>query len=318
MGLAPLVHAGSGRRAPGHAVPGAAVVVPDEGRDGRLPPGVRRALRAARPKRRERGPSHARGRSVRADERHAAVRRRQRRCRDRRVPHAEGAAVRVRARPGHRAAPLGRLPPARAARGGGRARRGARQLRRRDRARRGVRAPGLALGQRAWRGPLPARLARIARGVPHRPIPPTSRALEADADRPQGRSEGRGDGRSADPGQDQGPRRAWRSARAAGRRRPGRAAAAERRPRARRAERHLVHRFPARLSLDRSSRLRRCWDADPRSRRRELRARPLLHGARVPVRPVLRGAPRHGPGREAPREADRAHSSGRTEDRVAA
>ena len=54
LGLAPALLAGVPRRAAGDAVPGAAHRVPDEGRDGRLPRGVRDALRAPGPQRRGR------------------------------------------------------------------------------------------------------------------------------------------------------------------------------------------------------------------------------------------------------------------------
>ena len=54
LGLAAPVHAGALRRARRDAVPGAARLVPDQGRDGRLPRGLRRALRAAGAQRRRR------------------------------------------------------------------------------------------------------------------------------------------------------------------------------------------------------------------------------------------------------------------------
>ena len=95
----------------GHAVPGRRPSVPDQGRDGGLPRGVRGAVRAARADRRPGGAALARRRplpgggrrpaSVEAEHVVVAMASYQR-------PQAAG--VRARARPRHRAAALARLP----------------------------------------------------------------------------------------------------------------------------------------------------------------------------------------------------------------
>src|SRR3712207_6871006 len=53
LGLFASVHPCSLRRASGHALPGAGQLLPDQGRDGRLPGGIRRPLRPPGEKRRE-------------------------------------------------------------------------------------------------------------------------------------------------------------------------------------------------------------------------------------------------------------------------
>ena len=57
LGLAPTVHPGPLRRSAGLGVPSSVLVVPHEGRPGRLLCGLRCALRAPRPNRRTRGPA---------------------------------------------------------------------------------------------------------------------------------------------------------------------------------------------------------------------------------------------------------------------
>ena len=112
--------------------------------------------------------------------------------------------------------------------------------------------------------------------------------------------------RPADPGEEGRPRRVGVEM-AAGphRRRAGRPAGAGRRPGARRDERRVVHRLPAGLLLDRPADHRRRRLAAGAARRRGRRAGPLLRRAGVPVRVLLDAGRRRRPGRRVRREAPR-------------
>ena len=116
---------------PGMPFPAPRTDVPDEGRDGRLPRGVRGALRASGPQRRGRRGADEGERPIRRAGRQRALRGRQRRRRHRRLQEAVHARVRGRARSEHHPASLQRLPQPVAAAG----RAGARRRRRATRAR---------------------------------------------------------------------------------------------------------------------------------------------------------------------------------------
>ncbi len=145
-GLAPRVHPGPPRWAARHAVPRAGRVVPHEGRGGRLPGGLRGALRPAGAHGRHGGRARPGRRPVRRDGRRPPVRGRQRGAGPGRVPAPPGPGLRPRARSGDRAAALQRVPEAFPAAGGRRPRRGRRQLGGRDRLGGVPRAPDLAVG----------------------------------------------------------------------------------------------------------------------------------------------------------------------------
>ncbi len=129
LGFPPALHARALRRAAGMALSRARLVVPDEGRNGRLPRGVRRALRAARSKRGPCRQNFQGRRPVRRRIGERPHRGRQRRRRDRRAPALPASRVRASARSQHRSAPLERVLQSSAASGGRRARRRRRQLR---------------------------------------------------------------------------------------------------------------------------------------------------------------------------------------------
>ena len=111
--------------AAGPAVPAPSVVLPGQGRGGRLPRGVRRAPRpAGAPRRPRRAARPATGDGYVAAHHRRPRQLRQRRGRDRHLrPYAERPGVRRRARPGDPAAALERVPPSRPARRRARARR---------------------------------------------------------------------------------------------------------------------------------------------------------------------------------------------------
>ena len=120
MALAAALLARGRRRAARDALPCAAVLLPDRARDGRVPRDVRRALRTPRRERGQRRQPRPRRRRVRDLGRREALRGGQRRRRDRSLPPraSRDAAVRRRARPRDRAAPLRGLPRPRAVRDG--------------------------------------------------------------------------------------------------------------------------------------------------------------------------------------------------------
>ena len=146
LGFAAAVHAGAFRGARRHALPGAAARVPDQGRDGGLPRGVRRAGSRCRCARHARRPAVAPGTPIPGRRRRPAIRGRSGGRRHGQLPAAAGAGLRRRSRSRHPAAAFVRLPPSGAAPGRPRAARGGRQLGR---------------GDRAWR-----RRAATARGWP--------------------------------------------------------------------------------------------------------------------------------------------------------
>ena len=116
-------------------------------------------------------------------------------------------------------------------------------------------------------------------------------ALDGDAVGPEDAPQGALARRAAGSGEATGPGRRGGPARAAHGRRTGRAARVGGRPRARRRERHLVHRVPARLLVDPSSR-RRPEGAATRSRRGGQRAGAVLRGPGVPVLVLVHHDPR--------------------------
>ena len=138
---------------------------------------------------------------------------RARRRGDGELPAPQAAGVRARARPGHRPAPLARLPQPGPAPGGRRADRRRGQLGGGDRAGDGAGAatrPGCRAGTPATcrsgsTGP-PRRLGLAAVRAPGA-VPP--RADAGHADRPEGAAGDAGEGRAADPGQ---AARTWRRA----------------------------------------------------------------------------------------------------------
>ena len=137
---------------PGMPFPAPTHRIPDEGRDGRLPRGVRDALRAPGAQRRGGRGADEGGRPLRRDRRRPALRGRQRRRRHRRLPEAVHARVRGRARPEHHPASLQRLPQPVAAAG----RAGAR--RRREPLGLGHRLRGIGVTRRrSLRAPTPGR-----------------------------------------------------------------------------------------------------------------------------------------------------------------
>ena len=115
LGLTPAVHACEVRRPARIQISGAALVVPYKGRDGRLPRGLRREVRARGSNRREDRPALQGGRLLRHDLGRAAVRGRQRDRRDRRGADAPHSRLRDRARSEDFPNPLGRVPLAGAA-----------------------------------------------------------------------------------------------------------------------------------------------------------------------------------------------------------
>ena len=182
--LAASVHPALGRPAAGLELSDQGRPVPDEGRDDRLPAGVRIQVRSARADGRPRRPDLARRRPVRPLNRSRADRGRQRdrglggrsRPADPRLLPGAG--------PRDRAAPLERVPePVAAPRGRG-PRRGRRQLRGRHLAGRRPVASDVAL-----RPPPRARagghrpVVRAARGLPGHPVLRAPRADHPDADR---------------------------------------------------------------------------------------------------------------------------------------
>jgi putative flavoprotein involved in K+ transport len=166
-------------------------VVPDEGRDGRLPRGIHEAIRAPRPHRdARRRIVPARG-AVRHPRRQPAVRGRARRGRDGRTQRAHDPLLRRRSRPGHRATAFARLPGSVPTAGGWRLGRGGRELGRRDRVRGRPDASDVG-GRHALRpDPRPSWSRRRAIRVPHRAIRRPPRPDARDADRPEARPQAR-------------------------------------------------------------------------------------------------------------------------------
>ena len=281
---APLL-AGALRRASGHAVPGAALSLPNDTRDGRLPRVVRRALRAARAHEHGRGHAGKERRALRRDGRYEDVRGRQRGRGDRRHAEAGGSDLRPGARPEHHATPLERLPQPLAASGGACPGGRRESLGCRHRARGSCRARDDPVGKRHRPDPCvgrdPARAGRSARALLRR----LTRADDGHAARAQDASarQARRCAAAAVP-EEGSARRGSRARLCAYRRRAGRPAGARRRPRPRRSERDLVHRLPSRLHLDQDpARAGRGRLSRPVPRRRRLGARPLLRGDAVPA-----------------------------------
>ena len=185
LGPAAPVHARPPRRAARLEVPGQGLVVPEPGRHGRLPGGVRRPLRPAGPHRHARGRGHRRRpRRLRGHRERPPLRGRQRGRRDRPLPGPDHPRLRLPARPGHRAAALQRVPGPVAAAGRRRPGRRRRQLRRRDRHRVRRPAPGVAVGAGGRRHPVPHGRAAVAAAAgaagPAGPVPPGADGEDAD------------------------------------------------------------------------------------------------------------------------------------------
>ena len=261
LGLPAPVHARQVRRPPGHAVPGRPARVPDEGRAGRLPRGVRGALRAARAHGRPRG-SGAAASATGSSSRPARVAGRPRTWCWRR------AATRC---PGCPSSPAGSRHPCCSC----------------TRATTGIPAqlrPGPVLvvgmgnsgaeialdvsgthattiaGTPAGELPRAPRPCRGAVRAARRAVRGTARAHARDADRTARAAEARRPRRAADPHEARRPRRGRRRPGRAGGRRPRREAGHGGRHRARRGERHLVHGVPGRPDVGRPPGVRRGRD----------------------------------------------------------
>ena len=122
LGFAEAVLTREVRRAPGHALPRAASLLPHGARDGRLPRGVRGALRASRPIEHGCGRPKEGGGPLRRHGGGPDLRGGQRRRRVGRDAEAGRAELRAGARPADQAAPFERLPQPFAAAGGQRSR----------------------------------------------------------------------------------------------------------------------------------------------------------------------------------------------------
>ncbi len=297
LGFAAVVHACEVRRTAGYALSRAGLVLPDEGRDGGLPRGVCRAVRSSGPHRRRRGANLARRRSVRRGRGRPALRGRQRRRRVGRAPDSEGAQLRAGARCAHRADAFERVPEPGATARGRRARRGPRQLGRRDCLRALADACGLARGEARGSDPRSPRKLRGAVRISGVPVSRPPRADEGDADRAQGRPEARRGRDAADQGEVEGPRSRRSRERRKGHRRARRNARAGGRSRPRRGEPHLVHRLRPPFLVDRPPGFRRGRRAAARARRRRVAAGLLLRRARLSIRGFLRCAAGRGEGR---------------------
>ena len=281
--------------------------VSDQGPDGRLPRGLRRAVRAAGPDRGDGGPGLAVGRRVPRVGRRPADSRRARGGGDGELPEAAGPAVRGRARPGHRPAPFARLPESRPARAGGVLIVGA-----------GNSGSEIAMelaraGHPTWMsgrdtGHIPFRIdgtaARLGlvrlvlRGVFHRVLT---------TDTPIGRKVrpavvSRGGPLIRVKPKDLAAAGVVRVPRTAGVR-EGRPVLDDG-PRARRGERRLVYGIRARVLVDRPAGVRRAGRAGAPARRGCRRAGAQLRRPAFPVCHVVHDDPRRGAGRGVRREAD--------------
>ena len=285
--------------------PGAALLLPDQGRNGRLPGGVRATLRAAGRLGRPRRTAVAARRAVPRRRRPAALRRRQRRRRDGRLP-ARRACHRSRRTSPRRSCSSTRSSTARR-----------HQLQPGDVLVVGAGNSGAEIALEAvaepsrpgWRAAtratfrsgstaLPARLLLtrlLLRVVFHRvltiatPIGRKVRPKMLRGGAPLIRTKPK---ELTAAGVDAGP---------ASRRRPERPAAARGRARARRRERRLVHRVHTRVLVDRPAGVRRSRGPAPRGRGRGRRAWALLRRAALPVCVLVRNDPRSGQGRRAHR-----------------
>ena len=276
---------------PGMPFPGEAVVVPGQGRPGRLPRGIRAPLRPAGPARRPRRtscrtPSRRPASSSTPTTGRTHVR--QRRGRDRHLrPHAVGARLREGPRPVDPAAALQRVPPPRPAPRRPRPRRRRVPLRLRHRLR-GRRDPADdARRPRLRADPGPARVPTDAGGLAGaaRSCGGTwSRGVRRSAARRWRRSAFHGGPMLRVKRSDLAERGVVRNE-SAGRGRARRAPGARRRHRRRRRQRGLGDRLPAGLRLDRPAGLRRGRLARGVPRRLRRRARPVL------LRPVASSTP---------------------------
>ena len=176
---------------PGLPIDAPAVVVPDEGRAGRLLRGVRVALRVAGSDRSARRGAHEGRRSVCRHGSGARLRGRERDRGHRGASGPEGSRLRGRARSSDRAAPLARLPVAVAAPGGRRPPRRRGELGRRDRRGAGANASCLARWAEHRADSGAARDAAGTARVPGLPVPRPSRAEGGHRDRPEGRRSSR-------------------------------------------------------------------------------------------------------------------------------
>ena len=206
LGLAPPVHPRPLRRAARHALPRTGLVLPHQGRDRRLPGGLRGDLRPSGPHRRQRGPAVQRRRPVRGDRRQPPVGGRPRGGGHRAPTSGPGPGIRRRLDPGivqlHSVVPDPSQLPRRRRAGGGR-----RQLRRRDRLRGLPHPPDLAVGPGYRPHPGPQRQQVGSADHPAVLVVRLAGADRADPDRPQGPSQGPDHDRAAGTGAAQGARR---------------------------------------------------------------------------------------------------------------